>query len=923
MRITDIFLILALILWQLTGAQSMAIAQSAEFILPNGVERVTSVEGITEYHLSNGLRVLLFPDPSKQTITVNITYLVGAKHENYGETGMAHLLEHLAFKGSKRHLKYDEEAAARGARWDATTGVERTNYFEKLPATEENLKWALDLEADRMVNSFIAKKDLDSEMTVVRNEWEAGENRPLDVLIKRLLSTAYLWHNYGKSGIGARSDIENVPIERLQAFYKLYYQPDNAVLLVAGRFDEAKALALIHQYFAPIPKPSRRLPKLYTAEPDQDGERMVTLRRVADVQMVATGYHIPSGSHPDAAALEVLVQLLTDTPAGRLHKALVETRKASSILGQAILLNEPSLLVVLAEVRQDVSLDAARETLLQTVEEFAARPPTKEEVERARKKLLKELELQLNSSDKVGIELSEWIGMGDWRLLFLHRDRLRQVTPEAVQQVAANYLKPSNRTLAFFIPAEKPDRARIPSTPDLLAMIKDYKGDPPIVPGEAFDPSATNINSRSTFSNTSGGLKLALLPKKTRGNSVVANMTLRLGDEESLMHRAMTARMTELMLIRGTTKHTRQQLEDEFDRLKANVEITGDASSVSASVETTHDNLPAVMRLLAEVFRNPSFPADEFEQLRQERLAFYENQRTDPRWLAVFRLRNHLNPYPKDDPRYVALPDEAIAALKSLTLEEVKKFHADFFGAQHGELAVVGHFDDKAIIKLTDELFNGWKSQVSYARLVRTFKDVASSAQTLDIPDKENAVFVFGMNLNLRRDDPDRLALDLANWMLGSEFTSRLSNRIREKEGLSYFVRSVIEWDQWDTGSLFIGLAICAPQNAPRVESVFNEEIARALIDGFRPEELAAAKIGWLQSRLVARSDDQSLVRLLGTLSYSSRTPLWTVEEEKNAQALTLEQVNAALRKYIDPNKLNIIKAGDFSKAKALQSDSK
>ena len=149
MRITGISLILALMLCQLTGAESIAIAQSSEFSLPEGVERVTSVEGITEYCLPNGLRVLLFPDPSKQTITVNITYLVGSKHDNYGETGMAHLLEHLAFKGSKRHLKYDEEAAARGARWDATTDFDRTNYFEKLPATEENLKWALDLEADR------------------------------------------------------------------------------------------------------------------------------------------------------------------------------------------------------------------------------------------------------------------------------------------------------------------------------------------------------------------------------------------------------------------------------------------------------------------------------------------------------------------------------------------------------------------------------------------------------------------------------------------------------------------------------------------------------------------------------------------------------------------------------------------------------
>src|SRR5687768_6595191 len=233
--------------------------------------KTASVEGITEYRLQNGLKVLLFPDPSKQTITVNITYMVGSKHENYGETGMAHLLEHLVFKGTPKHPNIPQELTAHGARPNGTTWVDRTNYFETFNATDENLDWALDLEADRMVNSFISKKDLDSEMTVVRNEFESGENDPFGVLMERVMSTAFLWHNYGKTTIGARSDIENVPIERLQAFYKRYYQPDNAVLLVAGKFDEPKTLALIDKYFSPIPKPARTLEKVYTSEPTQDG----------------------------------------------------------------------------------------------------------------------------------------------------------------------------------------------------------------------------------------------------------------------------------------------------------------------------------------------------------------------------------------------------------------------------------------------------------------------------------------------------------------------------------------------------------------------------------------------------------------------------------------------------------------------------
>src|SRR5437660_4035427 len=292
--------------------------------------RVTSVEGITEYALPNGLRVLLFPDQTKETATVNLTYLVGSRHEGYGETGMAHLLEHMVFKGTDKHPNIPQELTAHGASPNGSTSFDRTNYYETFAATEENLRWALDLEADRMVNSHVWKKDLDSEMTVVRNEFEAGENNPGQVLFKRVLATMFDWHNYGHLTIGARSDIENVPIERLQAFYHRYYQPDNAVLTIAGKVDEARTLALVVDFFGRIPRPERKLIPTYTREPTQDGERMVTLRRVGDVHLIAAGYHAPSGQHPEAAAAQVLSYVLGNTPAGRLHKALVEPGKAAS-----------------------------------------------------------------------------------------------------------------------------------------------------------------------------------------------------------------------------------------------------------------------------------------------------------------------------------------------------------------------------------------------------------------------------------------------------------------------------------------------------------------------------------------------------------------------------------------------------------------
>jgi zinc protease len=901
-----------------TAAARGAFASQQSPALPKDVQQVTSVEGITEYRLPNGLRVLLFPDQSKETITVNVTYLVGSRHENYGETGMAHLLEHLMYKGSRNHPNIPQELTEHGTRPNGSTLFDRTNYFETFAATDANLEWAIKMEADRMVNSFIAKKDLDTEMTVVRNEYEAGENQPGLVVFKRIFAVAYDWHNYSNLPIGDRSDIENVPIERLQAFYRKYYQPDNAVLLVTGKFDPARTLQLIATHFGSIPRPARTLEPIYTTEPTQDGERTVTVQRVGDTQFVGVGYHVPPGSHPDFAAVDVLDQILSDTPSGRLYKALVETKKAASVSSLNIPLHDPGLLVFFAEVRKEQSLDAARNALVQTVQEVATKAPTQEEVDRERTGLLKNIDLTLNSAEQVGLELSEWMAQGDWRLFFLHRDQLKKVTPADVQRVAAAYLKPTNRTVGLFIPTEKPERADIPPTPDVSALVKDYKGSAVVAEGEAFDPSPSNIETRTIRSDVPVGLKLALLPKKTRGNIVVAQMTFRFGDEKSLMNRGTAGQFAGEMLMRGTTKHTRQQIQDEFDKLKARVSVSPGPNSVFASIETVRDNLPAVLRLTAEILREPSFPANEFEQLKQEALAGVEEQQREPESVAGTQFDRHLNPFPKGDVRYTSTPEEDIADINASKLEDIKKFYADFYGGSNGEMAVVGDFDAKEIEKLAGELLGNWKSPRPFSRLVTSYQDIAPMNQSFETPDKANAVYFAGLRLDLRDDDPDYPALVLGNYMLGGGFlNSRLAARVRQKEGLSYGIGSALIANPLDKNGQFLVQAIYAPQNVKKVETAIREELDRAIKDGFTAEEVTAAKSGFLQSQQVGRAQDGGLARKLAQYRYLNRTLAWDAELDKKIAALKPEEIAAAMRRRLDPAKLTIVKAGDFAKAAA------
>lgn len=884
-------------------------AVAAKAVLP---EKVTSVEGITEYRLANGLRVLLYPDQSKPTVTVNITYMVGSRHENYGETGMAHLLEHLVFKGTPRFPNLSKDFNERGARRNGTTWLDRTNYYELLQATDDNLKWALEMEADRMVHSFIARKDLDSEMTVVRNEFESGENAPFAVLLKRSQSIAYDWHNYGNSTIGNRSDIENVKIENLQAFYRLYYQPDNAVLLVAGKFDEARALQWIGQFFGAIPRPARELPKLWTVEPTQDGERTFTVRRKGDIQIALLAYKVPSALHDDADAVGFINYALGNSPTGRLHKALVETGKATQIAAFSIPGRDSSLHLIGAVVKKGEPVEPVQAELIRIVESFAQAPMSDEELARAKKDFANNAERVLNNHENIGVQMSEYIALGDWRLFFLRRDRAETTTAARVAEVAAKYYKRDNRVAGQFLPEDAPQRAEIPAPPAVADVLKDFKGKQVTSVAEAFDPSNANIDARTRRIEV-GGLKAALLSKKTKGDTVHLSMRLHSGDEKSLFGKGPVGRMTGQMLARGTSKFTRTQLADEFNKLQ----MAGGVNGLSASFQTTRANLAAAIKLAAHVMREPSFPESEFEQLRKQTLTAIESQKSDPQALGQVALAKHFNIFPRGDVRYASSLEEAEEDAKAVTLQQVKDFHKTFYAAAKGEIAIVGDFDEAAVTQAIGEAFGDWKGGAPYVRLSNPYRDVAAANRALETPDKENATFSARVNLDMNEDDPDHAALFLANYIMGggAGFDSRLAARIRVKDGLSYGVGSGLSVPSTDRGAYWGAGAIAAPQNIAKVEAAFKEEVARALKDGFTAAEVTAAKSGALQRRLQARAQDNSVAGAWVSNLDLGKTFARSQQFEDRIAALTPEEVSAAFRKYVDPDKITIVKAGDFAKA--------
>ncbi|HEX2570414.1 MAG TPA: pitrilysin family protein [Polyangia bacterium] len=886
-------------------------------------EKVTTVEGITEYRLPNGLRVLLFPDSSKPTVTVNVTYFVGSRHEGYGETGMAHLLEHLLFKGTATRNNILGLLETRGAISNGSTSYDRTNYYETLPSIPGNLDFALALEADRMVNSRVAKADLDTEFSVVRNEFEQGENEPLAVLEERMYSAAYLWHNYGKSTIGSRSDIERVPIDNLKAFYQRYYQPDNAMLVVAGKFDPAEALRLITQYFGPIPRPARKLNPTHTVEPVQDGERAVTLRRAGDVAVVGLVYHSVAGSDADEVAAEAVADILTAKPAGRLYKALIETGLATTVDGDAQPLAEPGVIEFFAKVRPEQAggqgLERVRDKMIETVEGLARGAIGEDEVKRFQVRRLKEIELDLTQSERIGIELSEWGGMGDWRLLFLHRDNVKKLTLAQVRRFAERYLKANNRTVGLFVPTKAPERSPQPAQPDVAALVKDYKGQEDLQQGEEFAATIDNIEKRTVRTTLPSGMKVALLAKATRGHAVRVALDIHYGSEADLKGRTTAALLIPRMLLRGTKKHTYQQLKDELDRLKAEVRVAGEGGfdgepgQAQLSISTVRENLPAVLTLLGEVLSQPAFPAEQFEIVRKELLTSFEEELQDPQAQAFQTLLRKIDPHPVDDVRYLPTTRELIERVRALKLADVAGVYRELWGGSASALAIVGDFDAQQVRTTLVAELGGWRSPRPFQRIAEPFQaGIAGSEERIVTPDKQMAMIAAAQAVELGENDPDYPAVEIINFVLGGTFKSRLIDRLRQKEGFSYGASSNVSASPFERHGVIFSVAICAPENADKAMVAMLDELGKLVKDGIPQAELDEAKKSYrlFFDNLLAR--DGFVAQQLSRGLYTGRTFEYFRQQQERIDALRSADLVPVLQKYFGLDRLVRVKAGDL-----------
>jgi zinc protease len=970
---------------QPTLAQSDSSAKATATPAP---EKVTTVEGITEYRLPNGMKLLLLPDQSKATATVDVTYLAGARHERYDEVGTAKLMQRLLFKGTPNNPAINNELARRGVRFSGNSLREHTHFSSVLQPGEENLQWVLQMEADRMVNARFAQKDLDAEIAAILKEHEDNEKkdeRAADKYIaekkidaktaagmregaqkqkkewpplkEKFDEVEYAWINYGTTVNEEKAAILKTSLENLRAFYRTYYQPDNVVVMVAGKFDESKVLAWTAKFFAAIPKPTRALPKPETRLDFKvdDGNR--------DDNSIIASYKIPAALSPDADALRFSAFVLYKLRGMSIkNKGVISgfSQKFSresglSLFGLSGIASTKSPEETQADLKviydqfndrlqstkedkdravnqyyADEKLRAIRQQradLMKAVEDLAINPLTAEETARARQEFLSESARFLDNHEKLGTTLADYIALGDWRLFFHWRDRAANMTAEEVTAASARHYRRENRVLSFTRVRDSDGRADAIPVPTAAEVLKNFKARETVIAAVAGTESDNPDIDKRVKKIQIGGLTVSLLPKQTAGQSVAFNIRLRSGDEKTLFGKAAVAEMAGRTLDRGTSKF-QYGLFDESSRLR----MRGNVSAASANYQTTRPYIASAIKLAAHILREPTFSDFAAKTISDQMLGEVRAHKNSPSRVATNALQRHFNIFPAGDIRNVRSYEEQEDAIKAIKASDLREFHKQFYGAAKGEIAVIGDFDEAEVTAALRESFADWSTGAPYMRLAVLYKEVAPVNRAVEMPGSESAFFAARLNVNMQDTDPDHAALVVANYILGGAtgFASRLTARLRLQDGLSHTVRSELNVNSTDRGSAWSVYAFADAQDVAKVEKAFKDELGLAIKNGFTAKEIAAAKSAVLLQRREQRMRDNVLAgggistgALAGQLLNNSdlgRTFAWSKDFESKISALKTADVNAAFRKHIDPNKISIIKAGDFANAAKVSS---
>ena len=887
---------------------------------PAGFSKIKTLQGITEYRLdNNGLTVLLLEDDSAPVTTFMVTYRVGSRNEVTGTTGATHLLEHLMFKGTKKYNKQngghiDNLLGNIGARLNASTWNDRTNYFEIIP--KDYLELAIDIESDRMRNLRLRPEDKNAEMTVVRNEYERGENSPFSALDKVIWAMAFEAHPYHHSTIGWRSDIENVPVPKLRAFYNTFYWPNNATVTIIGDFEPDNALRLIKKYYGAIPSSPNPIPKLYTMEPAQEGPRRVIVKRPGQLGVVGVGFKVPDGRNKDSYALAVLDKILTQGKTSRFYKALIDANKAVNVFDYYVPFHDPGMFIPYAFLAPGATHEEVEKIILDEIENIKTNGVTQQEVQRAVNQVTAETAYGRDGSFSIASQINEAIAVGDWTLYATYQKNIAGVTPQAVQKVVQKYFNTDQSTTGWFIPKKPGGGKKVSSAagfqmPDTRQFYSaNGNGAKPSFSAMAPLPAADQSHIADHITrNKIDGIDVIISPTGVK-NVVTFTGSLPAGDLYNAAN-SMVADLTGRMLDKGTTKNDKYALAAKLENMGARISFGVGKNNLSINGRCLKKDAGKVMTLLAEQLRYPSFSAVELEKLKKQRIGNLKQQMDNPNSRASETLKRQL--FSAGHPNYEIPLEKSLADVKKVTVDDIKAFHKKYYGPRSMILVFSGDTDPKVLRHAVQTAFSGWSGGTVYRTVAAETKKSDGKRHVVTMPGKTSATMMIGNATGLKRTDKDYLPFYLGNTILGTGFAGRLMSIIRDDEGLTYGIYSGHGGDVYADGYWFI-TATFAPNLLDKGIKSTKRELMRWVKDGVTANELKKVKTRLKGRFKVGLATSGGMARQLLSIAQRGLPMDYLDRYPERIDAVTLDQVNAAIRHYVHPKQDVIVIAGSVDK---------
>jgi zinc protease len=897
-------------------------------------KKIKELGGIEEYlYQPNGMNILLLQDNASPVATVQIVYRVGSKNEVLGNTGSTHLLEHLMFKGTATFNKKNGNSITdvlqnTGAQLNATTWYDRTNYFETLPS--DKIALALQIEADRMRNSLLLKEDKEAEMTVVRNEFERGENDPNSLLDKEIWAAAYIAHPYHHSTIGWKSDIEKAPIEVLRNFYNTYYWPDNATLTIIGDFKKDNVFDLIEQYFGKITKAPNPMPQPYTEEPQQYGPRKIIVKKPGELGVVNKAYKIPGALHEDLPALNILGEIIGSGPSAILNKTFVDTRMGIYTYASATNFKEVGLFTIgvgFPTTSKHEDIDAK---ISEVVAKIQKEGVTQDEVNRVVAKISAQTILARDGSGVIASELNEAIAAGDWTDYITGVDRLKKVTPADVLRVAQKYLVEDQSTTGYFIPkqagTQKNDSAQannfMPENGPFY--YRDPNHDHAEKSSSGFALEQKNIEktiasedesaiekSTSTYKREKiAGIDVVSV-KTSAKDFVTVAASISLGNFANENKNEMIPSLTTSMLSKGTLLNDKFKFSEKLQKLGVNINISASNTKINLGFKCLKKDLDQVIVLLAEELRSPLFDAKEFENLKQQFTGNVQQSLNDPNERGSIALTQAI--YPKGNPNYDLSVEENLANIKNATLDEVKAFHKKYFGPASMHLVIVGDTEGADLNASLKKSFKNWNGGVTETLKFEEAVKSPSKTEVITIAEKPSAELFIGQYTGLKRADADYIPFYIANYTLGAGFAGRLMQTVRDNDGLTYNISSGMGGNI-TTGGYWMVNASFNPTLFQKGLDATMLQVTKWVNNGITIEELENKKTNLIGSFKVGMSTTNGMTRTILNFIERGLEPNYIEQYPKDIEKVTLEQVNAAIKKYIQLDKMIVIKSGSLDK---------